>query len=431
MRRRRNAFCIGRARGTSNWSKREERDKDVARLKRISLPAAEIVFGADNPLAKARNIALGIGVLALAVAFLLTLAEPARFLASYLVAFLFFLTLALGGLIFVLIQFVTRAGWSVAVRRQAENLMGTLPLFVILFLPLLLGLHHLYVWLDAEHIAHDPILLGKQSYLNAPFFVARSFVYLLSWAGLAFWLRRQSLRQDEDGDPRITRRLQNVSAPAIVWYAITLTFASFDWIMSLDPHWHSTIFGVYVFSGAFMSALAFLILHLLVFQRYGLLASIVNAEHFHDLGKLLFAFVVFWAYIAFSQFMLIWYAAIPEETAWYAHRWGHGWEYVSVLLAVGHFVLPFFLLLSRGAKRNRTVLTLATVWLLGMHYLDLYWLVMPALPAGEFSPHPVDLLTFLGVGGFFLAVLVRLAIQPALVPTRDPRLAESLSFENI
>jgi hypothetical protein len=403
----------------------------VATLKRISLPSAEIVFGADNPLAKGRNVALGVGVVALAAAFLLTLAEPARFFASYLVAFLFFLTLALGGLIFVLIQFVTRAGWSVAVRRQAENLMGTLPLFVILFLPLLLGLHSLYVWLDAEHVAHDPILLGKQPYLNAPFFVARSLVYLLSWAAMAFWLRRQSLRQDEDGDTRITRRLQNVSAPAIVWYAITVTFASFDWIMSLDPHWHSTIFGVYIFSGAFMSALAFLILQFLIFQRYGLLSNILNLEHFHDLGKLLFGFVVFWAYIAFSQFLLIWYAAIPEETAWYAHRLAHGWQYVSILLVVGHFALPFFLLLSRRAKRNRTVLTAATIWLLVMHYVDLYWLVMPAMPGGEFRPHPVDLLAFVGVGGLFLAVLVRLAIRPALVPTRDPRLAESLSFENI
>jgi hypothetical protein len=201
--------------------------------------------------------------------------------------------------------------------------------------------------------------------------------------------------------------------------------------MSLDPHWYSTIFGVYFFAGAFDGALASLILIIMAFQNRGLLTNIVNEEHFHDLGKLLFGFVVFWAYIAFSQFMLIWYANIPEETIWFGHRWEHGWQYVSVLLAVGHFVIPFFVIISRGAKRNRKILAWTAIWILFMHYVDLYWLVMPGFQTESFRPHLLDLVLFVGVGGLFLAVLIRLAIRPALIPARDPRLAESLSFENM
>lgn len=403
----------------------------MAEHKQVSIPIQEIRITESHPLARTHWVALLVGVVALALAAFLGMDDADQFFHSYLTAFLFGLTLALGGLIFVLIQFVTRAGWSVTVRRQAENLAGTLPLFLLLFLPLLAGLHELYPWLDAAHAEDDPILQGKTPYLNAPFFLIRSFVYLVSWALVAWWFRKQSLAQDEEGGIRITRRLQTASAPAIVWYGVTVTFAAFDWIMSLDPHWYSTIFGVYVFAGGFVAALSLLILSVLVYQRYGLLNSVVTEEHQHDLGKLLFAFTVFWAYIAFSQFMLIWYANIPEETIWYAHRWHHGWEYVSILLAVGHFVLPFFLLLPRTVKRNRKAMTAIVIWMLFIHYVDLYWLVMPGFQSAGLQPHLMDLLALLGVGGLFVAAYCRLALGPALIPTRDPRLAESLSFENI
>ncbi|UCF37044.1 MAG: hypothetical protein JSU96_19980, partial [Acidobacteriota bacterium] len=357
--------------------------------------------------------------------------EPKQFFHSYLVAYLFVVTIAVGALGFVLIQFVTRAGWSVAVRRIAENVMGTIPFFALLFIPLTAGLDQLYPWLDSAHVEHDPILQAKEPYLNGTFFYIRTVIYLVAWSGLAFWFRRQSVAQDQVGGTAITRRLQTVSAPGIVVFAITLTFAAFDWIMSLDPHWYSTVFGVYIFAGAFMSNLAFLLLLVLILQRFGLLTNIVNSEHIHDLGKLMFGFVVFWAYIAFSQFMLIWYANIPEETLWYAHRWHHGWQYASILLAVGHFCFPFFLLLSRSAKRNRGVLVLATIWLLFMHYLDLYWLVMPGFQTEGLHPHVLDLLTFVGIAGLSFALVLQLMMKPSLVPTQDPRLAESLSFENM
>lgn len=403
----------------------------MAEQKQISIPLQEIQLGETHPLARQQWTALGVGIVALALAAFLGIDDADQFFHSYLVAYVFLVTIALGGLIFVLLQFVTRAGWSVTVRRQAEHLAATLPLFAILFLPLLAGLHELYPWLDAAHVEQDPILQSKQAYLNEPFFLVRTTVYLLSWAALGWWFRRQSVLQDKEGGTRITRRLQTASAPAIVWFGITVTFAAFDWVMSLDPHWYSTIFGVYVFAGGFVGALSFLVLWVLLFQRFRLLTSVVTEEHHHDLGKLLFAFVVFWAYIAFSQFMLIWYANIPEETIWYAHRWHHGWEYASVLLAVGHFVLPFFLLLPRAVKRNRRLMAVAACWLLLMHYLDLYWLVMPGFQQEGLQPHLMDLLTLVGLGGLFLAAACRLAQGPALIPTRDPRLAESLSFENL
>jgi hypothetical protein len=180
-----------------------------------------------------------------------------------------------------------------------------------------------------------------------------------------------------------------------------------------------------------MSAIALIILMTLTLQRWGMVTSLVNSEHFHDLGKLLFGFVVFWAYIAFSQFMLIWYANIPEETLWFAHRWHHGWEVASVLLAAGHFVVPFFVLLPRSTKRKRSLMVLITIWLLAMHYLDMYWLVMPVYQTEGLHPHLLDVLTLFGVVGLFVAILTSLMVRPALIPTKDPRLAESLSFENI
>jgi hypothetical protein len=358
------------------------------------------------------------------------ISNTGQFYFSYLVSYLFVLTLAVGALGFVLIQFVTRAGWSVAVRRTAEHVMGTIPFLLILSIPVLIGFEHLFSWADMEKLTNDPVLQGKQPYLNSGFFYLRTAVFLFSWAAISYWFRKRSVAQDEQGGSQITRTLQTVSAPAIAWFAVSLTFFSFDWIMSLDPHWYSTVFGVYIFGGSFMGALALIILLVLILQRGDLLTNMVNSEHLHDLGKLLFGFVVFWAYIAFSQFMLIWYANIPEETIWYAHRLSHGWEFVSVLLAVGHFVIPFFVLISRTTKRNKLVLVGATVWLLFMHYLDLYWLVMPVHSEG-FHPHILDPLTLVGVGGLFLAALIRLMVGPALVPTRDPRLAESLSFENM
>lgn len=375
-------------------------------------------------------IAGTIGVLALAISFVLGWGDRSQLMHSYLVAFLFGLSIALGALFFVLVQYATRAGWSVVVRRIAEHAMATLPLFALLFVPIaVFGMDTLF-----HHWAHpgdDPILLGKQTFLNPTFFFVRAAVIFAVWIALATWFYRRSTRQDEEATAAMTRRMQSVSAPSLILFALSVTLAAVDWIMSLDPHWFSTVFGVYFFSGAVVAALAFLILVTVVLRRGGSLGGVITGEHDHDLGKLLLAFVVFWAYIAFSQFMLIWYANIPEETLFFVHRWHHGWEVLSVALAVGHFGVPFLFLLPQEVKRNHATMVVAACWLLVMHYLDLYWLVMPNLHPDHAHADVLDVTCLIGVVALFVAVFARRLAAHKLVPVGDPRLAESLAFENV
>jgi hypothetical protein len=353
-----------------------------------------------------------------------------RFGFSYLTGFTFVVTIALGSLFFVMLQHLVRAGWSVVLRRPLEWIAGVLPACAALFLPVVLFSHDIFAaWMGPE-AAHEPAIHAKAAYLNPPFFYLRAVVYLGVWGLLAqrFW--RGSRAQDETGDELETTRMQAISAPALLLFGITITFAGFDWLMSLDPHWFSTIFGVYVFSGSAVASLATLSLLAIALERPGLLQGVSTVEHRHDLGKLLFGFVVFWAYIGFSQYFLIWYANLPEETIFYLHRWVGSWKAVSVLLAVGHFVVPFVVLMSRHAKRSRTVLAGSAVLLLVMHYVDLYWLVMPNFnhEGAEFSWIDIAGLA-LPLGAAALVFALRASKSP-LYPIRDPRLAEALRFEN-
>jgi hypothetical protein len=400
------------------------------------LPAVEqVTLDRRHPLARAVWPAAAAGVVAIAVVALAG-GGTARAWAGYLVAFLFFLSLSLGGLFFVLTLHASRAGWGVVVRRLGEHLAATLPLFALLFVPLVFAAPELFSWFSPEARAADELLAKKAAWLDPTFFWLRAVFYLLSWGVLGWWFRRASLAQDVSRDPGATRRMQTIAAPALLLFAVTQTFAAFDWVMSLDPHWYSTIFGVYFFAGSAVGVCAVLALGAMALERpaaggRGPLAGLVTIEHYHDLGKLLFAFVVFWAYIAFSQFMLIWYGNIPEETLWFAHRWHHGWEVASTALAVGHFALPFFFLLLRQAKRRRGLLAAAAVWMLVFHWLDLYWLVVPAVAPESAAPHWVDLVAFVGVGALWLAAWAGLVAGRAAVPVADPRLGESLSFENM
>ncbi len=376
--------------------------------------------------------AIGVGIAVLGAALLLVLGrqDATRFFAAWLVAFVFFLTIALGSLFFVLIHTAMQGSWGVIVRRVAENAAATLPAFAILFLPVAFGLHSLYHWSHPEAVAHDALLRFKQPYLNEPFFFARAAFYFAVWSGIALWFRRQSRLQDEARNPAAAARLVRFSGALLIPLSLTTTFAAFDWLMSLAPHWYSTIFGVYVFAGGFVAGFALLAIVAVALQRSGLVPSL-SSEHFHDLGKLLFAFTVFWAYIGFSQFFLIWYGNIPEETIWYKVRLEGGWKLVTLTLAVGHFALPFFFLMSRTTKRNATTLVMAAVWLLAMHFVDVYWLVIPSIEGLGARPGVVDVAALLAVGGVFLATFGWLLVKSPLVPAFDPRLSESLAFENV
>ena len=376
------------------------------------------------------GIPLLVGALGLTSGLSGWLADPHQFYFSYLIGWVFCLTIALGALFFVLIQHLTRARWSIVVRRMAEALLWTFPLLAVLGIPVLFGLHDLYHWTHTEAVAADPILAGKTPYLNVPFFLIRLAVYFLVWSLLAYYLYRNSLLQDCTGDAGIPARQRKVSALGLAAGAITTAFASFDLLMSLDPHWFSTIFGVYVFAGAFMSIHALLVLCAMMLQGVGNLKGVVTTEHYQDLGKLTFAFVVFWTYIAFSQYMLIWYGNIPEETLWYRHRLSHGWEVHSAVLLLGHFVVPFFLLLSRAVKRSRLFLGVICVWLLAMQWFDIHWLAAPVLHPDAATIHFLDVANWLGLFGIVLGVSMYRLVRHSLVPCRSPGLDDSLHFEN-
>jgi hypothetical protein len=375
-------------------------------------------------------IAAAAGLLGAVVCGVLGAGNPKQFFYSWLVSFLFFLSLALGGLFFVLIQYASQGGWGIVVRRIGETTFTTIPVMAALFVPLLFGLHDLFEWTHADVAAQDALLQWKAPYLNVPFFLIRAAVYFAVWSFIAFLYYRGSRRQDATGDPAVSARLRRLAGPAIIVLAITQTFASIDWIMSLTPHWYSTMFGVYFFSGSFVGFIALLSVLAVAIRRAGLLETVISPEHLHDIGKFLFAFTCFWAYIAFSQFFLVWYANLPEETVWFKARLEGSWKAVSVLLIVGHFVAPFLYLMGRDVKRNGVTLAAGGAWLLVMHFVDLYWQVMPTLHPEGVRPSVLDVAAFVAVGGFFVAAASWLMRRQALVPLGDPRLAESLAFEN-
>ena len=280
--------------------------------------------------------------------------------------------------------------------------------------------------LEEEHTLH-----AKRAYLNEGFFGIRAIIYLALWAWLGWTFLARSTKQDETKDPKITNSTKRFSMGAVYIFGFSLTFASFDWIMSLDPLWFSTVFGVYVFAGSAVSAYALIILTTMGLRASGKLVKEINVEHYHDMGKLMFGFVVFWAYIGFAQFMLIWYAAIPEETTFFHNRWDHGpWAIVSMSLVVLNFIVPFFVLISHNAKRKLGILAFGSAWLLFMHIVDIYWLVMPNFGQDGFSISWLDAACLIGVGGAYFAVVFYRMSKVALIPVGDPRLQRALQFEN-
>jgi hypothetical protein len=375
-------------------------------------------------------IGAGCAVLGAAGCAILGAGNPKQFFFSWLVSFLFFTSLGIGGLFFVLIQYASQGSWGIVVRRIGETVFATIPVMALLFVPVLIGLHDLYSWSAPGAAEHDALIRWKSPFLNVPFFLIRAAIYFGAWSALAVLYFRGSRGQDATGDPAVSARLRRFAGPGIIVLALTSSFASVDWIMSLTPHWYSTMMGVYFFAGSFVGFIALLSVMAVAMRRAGLLETVVTPEHLHDIGKFLFAFTAFWAYIGFSQFLLIWYANLPEETIFYKARIAGSWKMVSIFLMVGHFGIPFFYLMGRAVKRHGATLALGGGWLLAMHFLDLYWQVMPTLHPEGIRPSILDVAAFLAVGGCFVAAAGWLMRRQALVPLRDPRLAESLAFEN-
>jgi hypothetical protein len=284
---------------------------------------------------------------------------------------------------------------------------------------------------DPMALEHAELMEKKAPYLNKNFFLARAVVYLVIWSLLGWNFFKFSVRQDKDKGVAWTLTAQRWAPASTIFFGFSLTFAAFDWLMSLEPAWFSTIFGVYIFATAVVSSLATLIVVTMALRDAGPLAKVVTTEHYHDLGKLLFGFNVFWAYIGFSQMMLIWYAALPEETPWYHMRWDNGpWAGVSMTILIGHFVLPFFFLISRNVKRRLPMLRVGAMWMLLMHVVDIYWFVMPSFGQENFMVSWIDAACLLGVGGVYLAAVFYQMGKHPLIPVGDPRLARSLAFQN-
>jgi hypothetical protein len=356
--------------------------------------------------------------------------DPGRTAAAYLVAYMSCLAVALGSLAMIMIARTTGATWFVALRRQAEQVVGALPVFAILFVPILVALPVLYPWVHADAIAQPAreLVLAKRAYLNVPFFVMRAIIYLATWIGLGEVVRRASLAQDHGDTERIERRMRVTSAVGLVAFAFTVSFAAFDWMMSLAPTWYSTIYGVDYFAGGMVGALALLGVLVARGRWRHELPEAVGADHVHVLAKLLLTFVLFWVYIGFSQLIVVWSAEIPLERSWYVVRMRGGWERLGGVLVAGHFAFPFLVLLVREFKRSVVGMAFLGAWLLLMHYLDVYWMMMPDAPHGTALGYWLDLGALLLVGGASSATWAfRRVGEPALA-AGDSAIGVSLAY---
>lgn len=372
------------------------------------------------------------GVILLAGSFGFGLLTEGRFdqLAfSWLFAIIYFFTLACGSLFWIFVHHATDAEWSVVVRRQLENITAVFPvLLVIFFSGIVFFAPRLFSWWTLP-AGVDSFLDHKAGYLNHKAFYIRAAFYFVAMSFLAYSVRRLSVKQDEDGAARNTVRCRFFSFIGIPVLGLSLTFAAVDWLMALDFHWFSTMWGVYIFAGGAGSAISLLVLVLSALRKAGHL-QIINQEHYHILGKLMLAFCVFWAYIGFSQYMLIWYANIPEETIYFVRRTTGTWWSLSLILVIGRFFLPFPFLLFQGTKKNPKVLCMVAGWLLVMQAVDLYIIIFPMLHQRGISFSPLDITMLLGVGGVLASVFFSVLAKSSLFPTRDPRTVESINLSN-
>ena len=349
-----------------------------------------------------------------------------QFFRSWLLSYLFWFAIALGALPLVMLHHLVGGRWGFATRRILESATRTLPLMGILFVPLAFGIHSLYEWSDEAVVAQDIVLQHKSPYLNTPFFLVRAVLYFAAWLILGWLLNRWSDEQDRSRDASIVKRFERLSAPGLIIYALTITFAATDWVMSLEPHWFSTIYGMMFMVGQTLTTLAFVIAILALLADTPPLSGFLKPEILNDLGNLLFAFIMLWAYLSFSQYLIIWSGNLPEEIPWYLRRSRGGWQWMAVALALFHFAIPFFLLLIRRYKRQRQVISSIAIAVVVMRFVDLMWLVVPAHEP-TFRVHWLDLATLAGIGGLWFAGFSKQLRKRSLLPLGDPAFRPEVS----
>jgi len=390
----------------------------------VEVVASNVTLDADHPIVRLQRNALIAGVAGLVLTAVGFFLSPDQFFRSYLLGFMYWFGIALGSMAILMIHHIAGGAWGAVIRRVLESSIGTIPLLAVLFVPIALGTHHLYEWAHADVVAKDPVLQAKSAYLNVPFFLVRAVFYFVVWSLVASLLRRWSLEQDRDGDPKVTLRMELMSRGGLVLYGLTVTFAVIDWVMSLQPHWYSTIYGLLVMAGQGLAAFAFAIPLGVMLSRRESVSRVFGAAQFHDLGNLMLAFTMIWAYLSFSQLIIIWSGNLPEETSWYLLRSAGGWKIVGYGLLLLHFAVPFAVLLSRKLKRTGTKLAVVALWMLVMRFVDLYWLVAPSFHPANALPHWLDFTAVIGIGGIWLWFFVGILSKGPVLAIKDPSLPE-------
>src|SRR4051794_9673991 len=370
-----------------------------------------------------------VGFAALVVSMIGAAMQPLQFSYSWLFAFGYFFTLCAGCFFWTIVHHAVDAEWSVVVRRQLVNISMLMVVLALLFIPVLLLRHQLYDWMTIPH-GKEPNLDLKRGYLNWGFFLVRAIFYFAFFIVAAFLLRRYSVNQDKNGNPAFTVSMRKVSFVSLPLFALSLTFAACDWFMSLHYTWFSTMWGVYIFAGAAGSSMSLLVLVITFLRQAGYMREVVNLEHYHIMGKWMLAFVVFWAYIGFAQYMLIWYANIPEETQYYLVRNTGSWWSLSTILVFGRFFGPFAILLLQSIKKNPQHLAWMAAWILVMQMLDIYVIVLPALHGTGVHVSIWDFVSPIAIGCTLAFVYLRIVGRSSLFPVRDPRLIESIRIVN-
>jgi hypothetical protein len=357
----------------------------------------------------------------------------AQFFHSYLMAYLFWLGVSLGCLAVLMLHHLVGGSWGAMIQRVLEAGTRTLPLLALLFVPILLGMGFLYEWSLPSVVAKEEILQYKRWYLNIPFFVIRAIIVFAVWLTITHYLHQWSQRHEETaGQPiqaNYRHRMQSLSAGGLVAYGLTMSFASFDWVMSLDPHWYSTLYGLIFVVSQALSAYAFAIVVVSRLADVAPLRNVLTTQRIHDLGNMLFAFIMLWAYLSFSQFLIIWSGNTAEEVTWYVRRSQGGWQWIALLLFLVHFALPFVLLLMRVMKRHLTALTCVASVLFIAHVLEQFWLVLPELHPSRLTIHLMDILAPVGMGFIWVTLYIKLLHQRSLIPLEDRRLQEVSDHE--
>src|SRR6266513_2900260 len=396
---------------------------------RADLPTPEGEYVEANRFAPLSFLLAIVGIVGLGLSVVGAFVSPKQFSYSWLFAFAFYFTILAGCFFWIIVHHVVDAEWSVVVRRQLENLAMLLAVMVVFFIPIVIYRHHLYEWMNIKP-GLDTILDSKRAYLNWHFFVVRSIFYFVFFITATLLFRRFSIRQDRDGNPAFTINMRRLAFVSLPLFAFSITFGAYDWLLGIDYHWFSTMWGVYIFAGAAGSSMSLLVLVITALRKAGYLQETVTPEHYHIMGKWMLAFCVFWAYIGFSQYMLIWYANIPEETQYFVARNTESWWILSTFLVVGRFFGPFAILLLRSIKKRPHQLCWVAGWILGMQMLDMYIIILPALHGAGVHLSIWDFVAPIGMGATLAFIFLRIVARPSLFPMRDPRLVESLKLVN-